>query len=300
MSKSGFHSTLSVPASGGNMHVGVAGAPLGTAPVVLAVHGITGSHISFLPIVRRLGDAVSVLAPDLRGRGQSNGLGGPHGMAAHVEDLRAVLTHAGVERATLAGHSMGAYVVSRMAAAHPGVAQAVVLIDGGLPLNVPAGVDPDALVEAVLGPAIARLSMEFASVEAYRDFWRRHPAFSPPGAWTPDVLAYVDYDLTGEAPHLRSRVQETAVRFDGRDLLDTGAAWEALKGLACPVVVVRAPLGLLNEPNPLIPAQVVAEATAVVAGLVDVLVPDTNHYLIAMGDREAALVAEQILAVATA
>ena len=298
MSESAFHSSLSVPVSGGNLHVGVAGAPLGSAPVVLAVHGITGSHVSFLPVVRHLGDAVSVLAPDLRGRGQSAGLPGPHGMAVHVDDLLNVLTHAGVRRAILAGHSMGAYVVTRLAAAHPACAAAVVMIDGGLPLNVPAGIEPDALVDAVLGPAIKRLSMEFASAEAYRDFWRAHPSFAVPGAWTEDVVAYVDYDLVGDPPAMRSRVEEAAVRFDGRDLLDVDATWDALKALACPVVLVRAPLGLLNEPNPLIPDQVVAEAGVVLPGMVDVLVPETNHYLIAMGPREARTVADQISAAA--
>src|SRR5919108_3587840 len=108
-----FHSSLAVPVSGGSLHVGVAGAPPGTAgvPVVLAVHGITGSHVSFAPIARHLGDTATFLAPDLRGRGQSSGLGGPYGMAAHARDLVAVLDHVGVERAVVAGHSMGGYVV---------------------------------------------------------------------------------------------------------------------------------------------------------------------------------------------
>lgn len=299
MSESGFHSALSVPVRGGDLHVGVSGAPLGSVPVVLAVHGITGSHRSFLAIVRELGDAVTVLAPDLRGRGASAGLPGPYGMAGHVEDLRAVLDHAGVGRAVLAGHSMGAHVVAHLAATHPVAAQAVVLIDGGLPLAVPADADPDALMDAVLGPAIARLRMEFASPEAYREFWKAHPAFSRPGAWTADVTDYVDYDLVGEPPTMRSRVQEAAVRFDGRDTLDADAHWTALRALKCPVVLLRAPLGLLNEPNPLISADAVAAAQAAVPDLVDVVVPDTNHYLIAMGPREAATVADRIRAAAS-
>ena len=65
-----FHSALAVPVAGGSLHVGVAGAPAGSpgVPVVLAIHGITGSHVSWAPTARHLGDAVTVLAPDLRGR----------------------------------------------------------------------------------------------------------------------------------------------------------------------------------------------------------------------------------------
>src|ERR1044072_4997370 len=107
-----FHSSLAVPVAGGSLHVGVAGAALGTegVPVLLAVHGITGSHRTWAPVARHLGDAVTLLAPDLRGRGQSAGLGGPYGMAAHVEDLLAVLDHARCQKALLPGPSVGRHV----------------------------------------------------------------------------------------------------------------------------------------------------------------------------------------------
>src|SRR6266498_2069724 len=123
-----FHTILAVPVAGGSLHVGVAGAVPGTpgVPVVLAVHGITGSHRSWAGVARHLGDTrglhlpppgpVTVLAPDLRGRGESSGLAGPYGMAAHVDDLLAVLDHVGCARAVVAGHSMGAYIAARFAA----------------------------------------------------------------------------------------------------------------------------------------------------------------------------------------
>src|SRR5918999_2361383 len=134
-----FHTALAVPVPGGSLHVGVAGAPPGTAgvPVVLAVHGITGSHPTWAPVARHLGDTVTLLAPDLRGRGQSAAVGGPFGMAAHVEDLVAVLDHAGCERAIVAGHSMGGYIVTRLAANASERMAGGVLVDGGLPLPVP-------------------------------------------------------------------------------------------------------------------------------------------------------------------
>ena len=43
----------------------------------------------------------------------------------------------------------------------PRAAGSVVLVDGGPPLPVPDGADPDALLEATLGPSIERLSKEF-------------------------------------------------------------------------------------------------------------------------------------------
>jgi pimeloyl-ACP methyl ester carboxylesterase len=286
-----FHTNIDIPVTRGLLRVAQAGPPAG-APIVLAVHGITSSHRTWLPVARRLEDDTTILAPDLRGRGASAALPGPYGFDAHVADLVAVLDHVGVDRAILAGHSMGAYLVARMAADHPGRVAAVVLVDGGLPLSRAKGIDIDAHLDAMLGPALARLRLIFPSRAAYREFWRELPALGK--GWTSDIEAYIDYDLAGDEPSLHSRVAEDAVRADGRDLLDSEAVWAALAGIACPAVLLRAPRGLMDEPRPLLPDDIVAEAKASFADLVDVPVPDTNHYLVALGEREATTVAEQI------
>ena len=70
--------------------------------MVLAIHGITASSRSWTAVARHLGDQVTFIAPDLRGRGGSSGLPGPFGLAAHLEDLAAVLDFAGVLRAVRA------------------------------------------------------------------------------------------------------------------------------------------------------------------------------------------------------
>ncbi len=63
-----------------------------------------------------------------------------------------------------------------LAAEHPERAAAVVLIDGGLPMPYPPDLDVDAVLQAILGPAIQRLHRTFASVEEYVAFWRAQPA----------------------------------------------------------------------------------------------------------------------------
>jgi lipase len=301
-----FNSSLAVPVSGGSLHVGVAGAPLGTpgVPVVLAVHGITGSLRSWAAVARHLGEAVTVLAPDLRGRGQSSGLEGPFGMAAHVEDLVAVLDHVGAPSAVVAGHSMGGYIATRFAADAPERLSAAALVDGGPPLPVPADIDPDALMAAVLGPALARLQMTFPSINAYRDFWRAHPAFAPE-PWTDDVSDYVDYDLgppeTGAAGETiyRSRVSPDAVRADGRDLLDADRARKAFQSLNVPSVLLWAPRSLQNEDRPFLPPEVRADAQALLPNLEVIEVADTNHYFMLLGDRPAGVVAGEVRRLAT-
>ena len=155
--------------------------------VVLGLHGITGSSMQLAPVARRLPAGLSTVAPDLRGRGASNGLPGPYGMRVHADDCAAVVAAVSEGPVVVLGESMGAYVAVVLAARHPERVARLVLADGGIPLPIPPGTDPDVVLEAVLGPALARLGQVFPTREAYLEFWRAHPAVST--AWGPDVEA---------------------------------------------------------------------------------------------------------------
>src|SRR5688500_16553728 len=97
---------IDVPVSGGRLRV----ARWGRGPnVAIGAHGITGSSMGWSVVGRHLDDDWTLLAPDLRGRGESRDLPGPFGLEAHADDLAAVASHVGAEQFVLAGHSMGAY-----------------------------------------------------------------------------------------------------------------------------------------------------------------------------------------------
>jgi pimeloyl-ACP methyl ester carboxylesterase len=72
---------------------------------------------------------------DARGHGRSTAPGGPY---STVEDLRLLLDHLGIERASLVGISMGAGVALDFAATHPQRVSKLVLVStSGPPLGVP-------------------------------------------------------------------------------------------------------------------------------------------------------------------
>jgi lipase len=286
---------LNVAVDGGDMRVLLWGTG---KRVAVAVHGITGSGMSWQAVARHMPPDWTLAAPDLRGRGHSRDLPGPFGLDTHARDVVAVLRHFGGSRVrpVLAGHSMGAYVALLARDAHPELVRRLVLVDGGLPLPVPDGTDLDAVLDATLGPAIARLGQSFPSTEAYLDFWKAHPAFA--AHWTPDVEAYARYDLIGEPGQLRPRAVEDAVRADGRDMLAEKPFADALERLTKPTPLLTAPAGLFGAPPPLIPHEVVEVWRERVPALRPQVVPETNHYTILFGREGAAAVSQAIRAAA--
>ena len=279
---------LNVAVDGGDLRVLLWGTG---KRVAVAVHGITASGMSWQAVARHMPSNWTLAAPDLRGRGHSGDLPGPYGLERHARDVVAVLRHFG-GRPVLAGHSMGAYVALLARDSHPELVRRLVLVDGGLPLPVPDGADLDALLDATLGPAIARLGQAFPSTEAYLDFWRAHPALA--GHWNPDIEAYVRYDLTGEPGQFRSRATEDAVRADGRDVLAEKPFADALARLTKPTPLLTAPAGMFGAPPPLIAPEAVAAWTERVPALRPQAVPETNHYTIMFEKAGAAAVSQAI------
>ncbi|MER7070700.1 alpha/beta fold hydrolase [Terrabacter sp. NPDC000476] len=283
------------------------GHPAATAPVVLAVHGIMANGLSWCrvadEVARRHGpDAVRFLAPDLRGRGDSRSVPGPYGLGAHVDDLVATATAFG-STPVLVGHSMGAFVAALAAARHPDRFPAAVLVDGGLAFPVPAGLDVDAALRSVIGPAMDRLSMRFADPAAYLAFWGQHPALGPilDGPAGEAARAYIEHDLVegpaepGRGDRWRSTCVLDAVRADGADVLadaETHAALRTAVGQGVAGELVWAQRGLLDEPQGLYDEQRLA-ALGVPDG-VHVTKVDANHYDVVLGDAGVRAVADAV------
>ncbi len=283
-----------VEVAGGRLRVARWGRGSSDGFPVLAAHGITASHVSWGVVGTLLQDEMTLVVPDLRGRGDSNGLPGPYGMAAHARDLIAVADALGIEGAIIAGHSMGGFVATVLAVADPGRARAVVLIDGGLLTGtLAARLNPDRDAERVLGPALKRLRMEFESREAYRDFWKQHPAVM--GSWSPAVQAYVDYDLDGEPGSYQSKVAERAVRGDYHDMDLNPDVRGAAEQVRCPMLFLRAPRGMQNEPSGLYTPEDVQAALRRIPSLEAADIAGCNHYTIMLAEG-ASRVADHIRA----
>jgi len=286
--------TTDVPVSGGDLRVGVwdpEGEPTHTA---LLVHGVTSSHLAWPFLVERM-PGVRLLAPDLRGRGASRAVQGPAGMAAHADDMAAVLDAAAVESTTVIGHSMGAFVAVALAHRHPERVRNLVLVDGGLPLDLPAGGDPEQAVRVMLGPVAERLSQRWSGVDAYMDdFWRGHAAFA--ADWSDELERYIAYDLVPDGDVFRSATTYESMAEDTRDMNVGTLLPEALASLAKPALFITVPRGLQNETPGLYAPAHLQKLLETFPQVRHVTLADLNHYTVVMSRRGAEVLAPLVQA----
>jgi pimeloyl-ACP methyl ester carboxylesterase len=170
---------------------------------------------------------------------------------------------------------MGGYLAARLTADHPDRVAALVLIDGGLPLPLPPGQEPEELLRLGIEQATARLKMTFESVDEYVSLWRDHPAMLQ--QWNDDVEAYARYDVTGEVPFLRCVVSSSAVAADCRDLMYDQRTHTAVERVLTPIHLVRAERGLFDD-DPVVPDSVVDAFVAAHPDATVETADGTNHY----------------------
>ncbi len=291
---SGFppYEEFTVPVDGGDLAVVRWPAARPDAPVVLAAHGITANGLSWARVAHHLAGRVTLLAADLRGRGASGTLPAPYGVGAHARDLAAVADASGAARLAITGHSMGAFVAAVAAVRYPSRFQALVMVDGGVGFPLPVDLPPDELITAVIGPAMRRLSMTFSDRAAYLDFWRAHPAFA--ATWSPWVEAYIQRDLIGTEPRMRSSCAIEAVRVDGVGQFEPEVL-EAVRRLPCPARLLWAERGVMDEPRGLYSEELLATAALDPERVTATRVPGANHYTVLVGDEGARTVARHLL-----
>ena len=277
--------TIDVPVAGGALRVAIWEPVGGTVATVLLIHGVTSSHLAWPFVVERL-PGVRIIAPDLRGRGMSSSVEGPAGMAAHADDMAAVLDAVGVASTTVVGHSMGAFVAVAFAHRHPDRVRRLVLVDGGFPLDLPAGVDPEQAVQVVLGPVAERLSMRWSGVQEYTDrFWRNHPALAED--WSDELERYIAYDLIADGDAFRAATTYRSMADDTRDMNVGTLLPEALAALSKPTLFITVPRGLQNETPGLYPPAHLENVLAQFPQVRHVHLDDLNHYTVVISERGA-------------
>ena len=112
----------------------------GTGPVALLVHGFPLDHSMWAGQIEALSTHHRVIAPDLRGFGQSEGHDSKTTMQQFADDLAGLLDALEIrERITLCGLSMGGYVVWQFWKRHVGRLAKLILCDTRAANDTPGG-----------------------------------------------------------------------------------------------------------------------------------------------------------------
>lgn len=265
----------------------------GGVPIV-GIHGLTASYPHFGGIAERLAGRRPLLALDLRGRGDSDKPDGPFGVEQHARDVAAALRAFGLRGCIVVGHSMGAYIGAELAGAWPELVSGLVLLDGGLPPDLPPAIPLQRLLEQLLAPSMQRLRTTYPSYEAYLAYWRSQPTFRP-ADWSPWVERWLRYDLADQPPELRAKADERAARADFADIALKQPALARLRRVRAPVLAIRAEHGPAAGMPPIVPETVMRELRSVFTDLEEHTLAGTTHYTILLAEPGASRVADLLV-----
>ncbi|MEJ0071216.1 MAG: alpha/beta hydrolase [Pseudomonadota bacterium] len=106
---------LTVRANGADLHV----AQTGDGPPLLLLHGWPEFWLTWEPVMMRLADRFRVIAPDLRGFGDSAKPADRFGPDDHATDMLALLDALGFEKVGVVGHDVGGAVMQPLARRAP-------------------------------------------------------------------------------------------------------------------------------------------------------------------------------------
>jgi pimeloyl-ACP methyl ester carboxylesterase len=202
------------------------------APILL-LHGLTATRryvVMGSRLLERSGRRV--VAYDARGHGRSGPAPAPdaYGYDLLAEDLAAVLDALEIERATLAGASMGAHTIARFALAHPQRVAAVALITPAFDPDAPGDYEGwDALARGLREGGVEGLVAAY-DLASLPDRWRetvrtvlrqRLSAHEHPDA-VADALEAVPRSRPFESIEELSRISVPALVVPSRDESDPG------------------------------------------------------------------------------
>ena len=113
----------------------------GDGPPVVFLHAFPLNSGQWDAQVEALSDRYRIITPDLKGFGGSDAPedASAYSMEAFADELKAVLSDAGIANATVVGLSIGGYIAFAFLDRHPGVATALVLANTRAEADAPEG-----------------------------------------------------------------------------------------------------------------------------------------------------------------
>jgi pimeloyl-ACP methyl ester carboxylesterase len=248
------------------IHASTGGKPFDvTQPTVVLLHGAGMDHTVWQLQSRAFAyGGYNVLSLDLPGHGRS-GDPTPATITGYADVVAAVLVEAGVDRAHIVGHSMGAFIGIELASSHGTEVQSLTLI--GVSERMP--VHPDLLTAAKADDHLA-----FDLVSSWSHTRTAHTGGHPtPGLW-----------MMGSTVRLLERSRPGVLHNDLAACNVYESARDRTGGITAPVLILMGEHDLMTRPKG---AAALADA---MPNATIVIVPDAGHMV--MVERPDAVIDE--------
>jgi len=247
----------------------------GGEPTVLVVHGLSANARSAGAIIDSLAGRYRVIAPDMRGRGESDKKG-PYGVKTHVRDLEDLLNILKIDKVIYIGESMGANLGLQFSVTCPNRVSRLVLGDaGGLTSDRS---EKEKLLQS-LQASLARLGAVYPSREAYIDFWKSNPVFK--NIWTKYFQDFLEADIEVLADGTaRTKASKEACDYDVNDMTNNFDYESLYPEVTCPTLLLRAPKGIFKETDYVLPPDVAQKIVSSIPNCRLYEAEGTNHYTI--------------------
>ena len=162
-----------IRANGADFHV----ARTGKGPPLLLLHGWPEFWLTWEPVMTRLASRFTLIAPDLRGFGDSSKPDGPYGPDQHAADMLALMDALRLERFGVVGHDVGGAAMQPLARSAPARLSGLFFFDFVYPGIGPRMGAPDRL-NHIWYQSFHQMEMAPALVGASRESCRHlHRAF---------------------------------------------------------------------------------------------------------------------------
>ncbi|HJS72481.1 MAG TPA: alpha/beta hydrolase [Acidimicrobiia bacterium] len=254
----------------------------GTSPTAVLVHGLSGNSRWWSRVIDDLPGDIGVVALDVRGRGLSIDAPPPYDLTTISDDIGRALDRLGLPTAIVAGYSMGGWVAALFGHREPDRVDRLVLVDGGIPLPVERGMEPEEIIDALVGPSLARFEMEFVSRQAFIDYWKSHPAFRE--HWDDAMEPALAHELVVENGMLRVRANPEAISVGAREITVGAAPNEAAKRLEVPTHLMVAERGTADQLPGMIPLEIAEDAAKANPNITIQYLAGVNHYTVVLGN----------------
>jgi len=207
---------------------------------VVLVHGFLDFAWGWMPLVDAgLADSFHVVAPDMRGHGDSDriGPGGYYHFIDYVADLASLVEKKGRERVSLVGHSMGGTVCSLFAGACPDRVHRLALLEGlGPPEGGPPLPERCAQWLTAWPKALERENSTYPSIDAAAEQMCRYDKRLPP-ALSRVLAARGTQSVSGGGVRFK---HDPLHRTRGPHAFSLQVAEQFWKKITCPVLLVDA------------------------------------------------------------